>query len=111
MACLGFIDTEREKEISIGVDYPFDPLEPGECLVPTDYKDEGIKINDTVTLNFEMGNLLRAMTTDFNNKTDPAWRFQALPPNNFATVFLECKVVDFLDGSYGKYAEDDSDDD
>ena len=112
MTCLGFIDTEREKEISIGVGYPFDPLGPGECLVPSDYEeDEGIKVNDTVTLNFEMGNLLRAMAADFNNKTDPVWRLQAQYTSTFATVILECKVVGFLDGSYGKYAHDDSEDD
>jgi hypothetical protein len=28
------IETEREKEIEIGVTYPYPPLGPGECLIP-----------------------------------------------------------------------------
>jgi len=34
--CVGAIDTAREKQIGLGAEYPFDPLGPGECLVPID---------------------------------------------------------------------------
>ena len=36
---LGYIDTDREKEIGIGKDYPFGPLGPGECLVPAVWQE------------------------------------------------------------------------
>jgi len=35
--CLMFMDTQREKDIGIGPEYPFDPLAAGECNVPTFY--------------------------------------------------------------------------
>lgn len=31
---VGWIDTEKEKAIGIGEDYPFDAMKAGECLIP-----------------------------------------------------------------------------
>ena len=31
--CFKWIDTEQEKEINVGVSWPYDKLEPNECLV------------------------------------------------------------------------------
>ena len=31
------LDTEREKEIGLGPQYPFDPLDVGECIVSSEY--------------------------------------------------------------------------
>ena len=56
-----------------------------------------------------MGNLLRAMAAEYNSKTSPDWKDQAAIPPVDATVFLECKIVDFLANSYGKYANNDTD--
>ena len=44
---LGYIDTDREKEIGIGKNYPFDPLGPGECLVPAVWQELNVKIGDS----------------------------------------------------------------
>ena len=35
--CLGFFNMEQEKAIGLATDWPFDPLGPGECLVPASY--------------------------------------------------------------------------
>ena len=34
-----FIDTQREKDIGIGTDWPYDPLGAGECIVTSEYED------------------------------------------------------------------------
>ena len=34
-----YIDTDREKEIGLGSDYPFEPLGPLECIIPSKYKE------------------------------------------------------------------------
>ena len=39
-----FWDTQREKDIKLGISYPFEPLGPGECIVAF----EGASIGDTV---------------------------------------------------------------
>ena len=36
--CVMFMDTEQEKRINLGKDYPFDPLAGGECIVPSKYQ-------------------------------------------------------------------------
>jgi len=35
--CLMLMDTQREKNIGMAPDYPFEPLAPGECNVPSFY--------------------------------------------------------------------------
>ena len=31
------MDTDREKEIGLGPDYPFEPLKAGECIVSSEF--------------------------------------------------------------------------
>mmetsp|Transcript_1214 Transcript_1214/g.1859 ORF Transcript_1214/g.1859 Transcript_1214/m.1859 type:complete len:198 (-) Transcript_1214:1127-1720(-) len=69
-SCIGAIDTAREKEISIGTDYPFKPLGPGECLVPIDLEADGVEIGDEVDVYLTMGSLLKAMAAEYNNLTN-----------------------------------------
>ena len=33
-------DTERERQLNIGKDYPFEPLKAGECIVPEKFGEE-----------------------------------------------------------------------
>ena len=46
--CLKMIDTEREKKIDLGVSWPFEKLEYGECIVAADLAEKGVKVGDTV---------------------------------------------------------------
>ena len=48
--CIMFMDTEREKQIKLGTDYPFDALGAGECILPNSYTAYGLKVGDTVNL-------------------------------------------------------------
>ena len=43
------MDTERESEIGLGSDYPFDPLGPGECIISDTYSDN-FGIGEIITL-------------------------------------------------------------
>ena len=44
-----YMDTEQEKNIGLGVDYPYDPLGPLECIVAEKYRDElGFAIGDSL---------------------------------------------------------------
>ena len=50
------IDTEREKEIGLGPDWPYKPLGPGECIISrvfadTIYDDYDVGIGDKLDLN------------------------------------------------------------
>ena len=38
-AILNMWDTEYEKSIEIGTSYPFEPLQKGECIVPSSWRD------------------------------------------------------------------------
>ena len=41
---LAYIDTNRERSLGIGVDYPFTTLQEGECIVPEKFR----LVNDTL---------------------------------------------------------------
>ena len=46
------MDTERESDIGLGPDYPFDPLGAGECIVSDEYS-ENFGIGETITVFFD----------------------------------------------------------
>ena len=35
--CLKFIDSEKEKEIELGMSWPYEKLEPYECLISDEF--------------------------------------------------------------------------
>ena len=60
--CLKFFDTKQEKKIEAGVGWPFEKLEPYECLISSDFGLLGVKAGDKVTINLimdEWWNLIR----------------------------------------------------
>ena len=49
--CLKFIDTDQEKKIDVGVSWPYEKLEPGECLIAAgDWPYQTIEIGDKVEI-------------------------------------------------------------
>ena len=46
--CLKMIDTEKEKKIDLGVSWPYEKLEYGECIIGSNFADNGVKVGDTV---------------------------------------------------------------
>ena len=43
---LVLIDTDRENQIGLGIDYPFEPMNAGECIVASRFKEYGFKLGD-----------------------------------------------------------------
>ena len=45
-----FIDTEREKEIGLGPDWPFEPMKETECIINKEIANKyDIKVGDEIT--------------------------------------------------------------
>ena len=49
--CLKMIDTKQEKKIDAGVSWPFEKLEKGECIIASDFKEQGVSVGDKVYIN------------------------------------------------------------
>ena len=65
------IDTEREKEIGLGTDWPYKPLGPGQCIISrafadTIYDDYAVGIGDKLNLNVLIYNLTQTQADYFN---------------------------------------------
>ena len=47
-----WIDLEREKEINIGVDWPYPDLASDECLLTINYQEEneGLEVGDKISI-------------------------------------------------------------
>ena len=43
-------DTEREKHVQLGVSYPFEALQKGECILNSKLKQKGISVGDVIGL-------------------------------------------------------------
>ena len=57
--CTMLIETEREKQIEIGVTYPYPPLGPGECYIPNANKEQlEVEIGDEITLNVQSADMM-----------------------------------------------------
>ena len=46
-------DTQLEREIHLGTQYPYKPLGRGECMVPEDYAQHGYFIGDTLRMEYQ----------------------------------------------------------
>lgn len=64
--CIGFFDIEQEKAIGLAVGWDFEPLAPGECLVPAAYANDGVLIGSDIQANIRMGDLLQVLADQYN---------------------------------------------
>ena len=68
---LTLMDTERENEIDLGTDWPFEPLAAGDCVVDIAYQNELKKeIGDTLILGVPLYPLINMQATIFR-ELDP----------------------------------------
>ena len=66
-ARLYVIDTDREKEIGLGPQYPYGPLASGECIISSDYEEfPRIKKNGEIKLQVNLNPLIRTQVKFFN---------------------------------------------
>ena len=56
--CLVLMDTDREKSIDLGPDYPFGKLNPGECIIPTGLANKLSVGDKTVEIGTTIGVLM-----------------------------------------------------
>ena len=52
--CLKFIDTDQEKAIDLGVGWPYEKLEPYECLISSAFSMEGVLKGDKIVITVSM---------------------------------------------------------
>lgn len=98
-----FMDTDLEKEIGLGADYPYPALGAGECNVPSTYQASGKQIGDKVTVEFRIGKMLRTMAAIYNEEYDP--KIKAKSVASSTKVTFDCTIKNFITKSYGKYGE------
>mmetsp|Transcript_18728 Transcript_18728/g.17853 ORF Transcript_18728/g.17853 Transcript_18728/m.17853 type:complete len:82 (+) Transcript_18728:714-959(+) len=67
-SCLVVFDTQRERDIKLGIAYKFDPLEEGYCNINNQQqKVLTIEEGDFVYMGFRGGKLLNALILNYNN--------------------------------------------
>ena len=60
------MDTAQEKAIGLGADYPFEPLEAGECVLGSVWQSRKFKVNDTVTMIVPLRALMTNMAYQYD---------------------------------------------
>ena len=103
-----FIDGKREKEIGLGVDWPFTGLQEDECVVYSGFSGK-VKVGDTITVNQNSWMFWRTVYEYYNQEAE-AYGWQKMPVfdrhNYYDTAsfqsYITCKVVGFYDQTYGK---------
>ena len=67
--CIMTLDTEYEKSIGLGPNYPLEPLGPGECVLGSAWKGfNGTQIGTNITINMNL------------KRTEEVWGYQVYNP-------------------------------
>lgn len=101
------MDTQQEKDIGLAPDYPFEPLKAGECLVPAKFKKAGAKVGGLLEVYIHNRKFMDVAVTTYNEEENP--RNPAKYVNHPYQTRINCTIVDFLDENFGKYGEDNID--
>ena len=99
------INTTREKEIDLGRNYPYEPLEKDECLIHSSLKDavENNKLSMILNAEFFLFNNLLINYYENDETYNPnITQLRTIP---FRIPF-ECKVKSIFDKNYGKLNDD-----
>ena len=96
------IDTAREAKLGIGTEWPFEPLDAGECLLTNTFKE--VEIGDTVDVVLGTNSLLLAMSRYYMDNIWSHSRRDRIRVHGDA-LSIECKVVGKIDQSYGKWGK------
>ena len=68
---VSFIDTERERQIGLGPDYPFEPLEAGQCVISQSLVAPNVTVGSTIYLDIPLRPLISTMADILNaNRLD-----------------------------------------
>ena len=96
---LVLIDTDRENQIGLGIDYPFEPMNAGECIVPSRFKEYGFKLGDQLMTKLEhYGDLIRTIAENNYNPIAETKDWQVIDNrDNFDHMDFPCTIKDFSD--------------
>lgn len=97
-----FMNTDLEKQVGLGADYPYPALGSGECNVPSSYQILGKKIGDTVTIRMTLGHMLITMAAVYNAENEPIRPIHSVLPTT--RIEFPCTIKNFITESYGKYS-------
>ena len=64
--CLKFIDSDKEKEINVGVSWPYDKMKKGECIIADDFALKGVNVGDIVTIKVQWEGYWNNMRAEYN---------------------------------------------
>ena len=107
--CMMLIDTDLEKCFDLAPDYPFQKLGPGECIIPKIFaKSYSTKVEVGTVLSLSAGlySLTNTLIKYFNEFIkDPRDADITFQP--YQRYYFQCEVVDILDETYGKMADDE----
>ena len=98
---LTLMDTERENEINLGTDWPFEPLAAGDCVVDIAYQNELKKeVGDTLILSVPLYPLIN-MQAIIYNELNPDLKTPIVIRDYPSRV--TCTITGFFDELYGKF--------
>ena len=61
------MDTKREKEIGLGADWPFDPMEKNECIINKEIaKNYDIEVGERISVQIPNGFTMQVVIFHYN---------------------------------------------
>ena len=65
--CIKWLDTEQEKNIDVGVGWPYDKLGPYECLIPSTFASSaGVVNGDKIVINIAWSGFWNNLRNQYN---------------------------------------------
>jgi hypothetical protein len=99
-----WLDTQLEKSIGLGVDFPWPDLKNDECVLNSDYRDkQDVRVGDFINIHYTNVFLWQLIFDSYNEWAEDTGepKFNAVP-NTWPNVDYNCTVVGFYGESYGK---------
>lgn len=115
--CLYMIDTEKEKSIELGISWPYDKLEPYECIISEEYGSQySLAEGDELVFTIGMTDLWNTLRYQYNQAArNNSWHFMPEFTWQNATLGIEegitqfnCTVKGVAAKTYGKFRDSDA---
>ena len=113
--CLKFIDTEKERDIEVGLSWPYQKLEPYECLISDEFYQKGVIHGDKINITLSMTNFWQNLRPQYNEEANlPENKWGEIPyyeerwkknGSYLAYTTIQCTVKDLFTQTYGKMPE------
>jgi hypothetical protein len=95
--CVMLIDADTERHMELGTSWPFEPLQPGECLLSSAFaKTLQSEVGDTLLMKIPMQVLLDSIRDEFNQVASEQ-NMQTLSANVEGDLEIPCRIAGFLE--------------